>query len=165
MTDNDRLILQFSHERIGIDARAQYLPDVAFDWAIYEHRFPTQTTVRVGRVPIPLGIYNEIRDVGTLLPFYRPPVQFYNDTHFFSEAIDGVLVRQRIGRGKWSLDVEPLAGGFNTLAISGNGPLSPARAHNVLGINSWINTPVTGLRVGGSAYRSTLRQDLVVPAP
>jgi hypothetical protein len=159
------LLLQFSHERIGIDPRAAFLPDVAFDWAFYEHRFPTDTTVRVGRVPIPLGIYNEIRDVGTLLPFYRPSDRFYNDTNFFSETLDGAVITQLIGKGRWSVDLEPFAGGYSTLAISGSTPLTRARASDVLGMAVWLKTPVEGLRVGITGFRSTLRRDLVVPPP
>jgi hypothetical protein len=164
ITEKDRVILQLSHERIGVDPRAAFLSDVAFDWAVYEHKFPTDTTVRVGRIPIPLGIYNEIRDVGTLLPFYRPPNAFYAETNFVSETLDGVLVSQRIGKGKWSVDVEPWAGGWNTLAININGLLR-ARATNVLGGTVWLKTPLSGLRVGGAAFRSTLRRDLVSPPP
>jgi hypothetical protein len=81
-----------------------------------------------------------------------------------SETLDGVVITQKIGKGRWSVDIEPWAGGFNTLAININGLLR-ARATNVFGATAWVRTPLSGLRVGGSAFRSTLRRDLVVPAP
>ena len=45
-----------------------FQPDVALDWLFYEHRF-ADGAVKVGRVKIPFGIYNEVRDVGTLLAY------------------------------------------------------------------------------------------------
>lgn len=165
ITEKDRLVVQLSHERIGIDPRAAFLPDVAADWIFYERRFSDSTRLKVGRVPIPLGIYNEIRDAGTLLAFYRPPNALYSETNFVSETIDGVVGLQRARLGRWELEVEPFAGGWNTLAISGATGLTPARATNVVGLGTWIQTPLSGLRAGATYFRSTLRRGLGTATP
>jgi hypothetical protein len=77
ITTNDNFVIQFSHERIGDSPVMQFKNDVELDWVFYEHRFNDATSVKVGKVQIPMGIYNEIRDVGTILPFYRPIFSFY----------------------------------------------------------------------------------------
>jgi hypothetical protein len=170
ITDKDRMVLQLSHERIGSDPKASFLADVAFDWAFYEHKFSDRTRVKVGRVPIPLGIFNEVRDAGVILPFYRPPVPFYAETNFLNETLDGVIASQSLALGKWEFEVDPFAGGWNTLAVSGSSPLTPARVDDGVGANAWLKTPLSGLRVGGSFLHSTLRRRSVVtvtgtPAP
>ena len=165
MTDKDRVVFQLSHERIGVAERAAFLPDVAADWLFYEHRFSDDTAIKAGRVPIPLGIYNQIRDVGTLLPFYRPPNALYDEANFVSETVDGVAATHSIALGQWGLELEPYLGGWDTLAITASTGLQRARAHNVAGFGSWLRTPLPGLRVGASFFRSTLRRDLVTPPP
>jgi hypothetical protein len=166
VTDKDRLVLQFSHERIASDLKATILPDVALDWAFFQHRFSDHTSLKVGRVPIPVGIYNEIRDVGTLLPFYRPPDAFYRETAFLSETVDGVVASHTFGSGRWTVEVEPFVGGWNTIAFSGSTNPQVARVENNLGATGWLRTPLSGLRVGGSAYRNTIRRfGTPTPAP
>lgn len=158
ISDKDRLVLQLSHERSGVDANAALRPDVALDWAFYQRRFSDSTTVKVGRLPIPLGIYNEIRDAGTVLPFFRPPDAFYSESTFFAENLDGVAVEQSFSLGRWGVDLEPFAGGWNTIAVSGSTSATPARVEDGFGANAWLRTPIAGLRVGGAAYRNTIRR-------
>src|SRR5688572_30445570 len=83
---NDRMVVQLAHERIGESAAMAFRQDVEVDWAFYEHRFSDALTAKAGRVQIPRGIFNEIRDIGTLLPFYRPPSAFYSESVAASEA-------------------------------------------------------------------------------
>lgn len=54
-------------------------PDVKLDWAFYERKLGQDTSIRVGRIPQPMGLLNETRYVGTLLPFYRAPYNFYQE--------------------------------------------------------------------------------------
>ncbi len=98
LTSKDRFVVQLSHESIGESPLGEIRDDVELDWAFYEHRFPADFEVRVGRVPIPFGIYNEIRDVGPLLEFYRPPVSIYFEGAFSAEAVDGAVPRKRFFR-------------------------------------------------------------------
>src|SRR5262249_34151753 len=70
-----------------------------------------------------------------------------------------------MGRGKGGVDSGPFGGGGNRLGRSGRPRLVRWRAHSVLGFHAWLRTPREALRIGGAAYRSTLRRDLVVPPP
>ncbi|HEX7239619.1 MAG TPA: hypothetical protein VF263_05110, partial [Longimicrobiaceae bacterium] len=85
ITEKDNFVLQFSHRDMGTSLFTSDESSVMLDWAFYQRRFGNGS-VRVGRGPIPLGIYNEVRDVGTILPFYRAPSNFYYEGF---ETLDG----------------------------------------------------------------------------
>ena len=70
---SNTIVFQFSHERLGSTPIMLLKEDVELDWGFFEHRFRNAISIKVGKIQIPLGIYNEIRDVGVLLPFYRLP--------------------------------------------------------------------------------------------
>lgn len=141
-------VVQLSHESVGDSPANDAREDVELDWVFYQHQFARGTQVKVGRVPIPIGIYNEIRDVGTLLPFYRPPDPVYTDTGTASETIDGIVVSHRFGQSsRWSLDVEPFAGQWEL-------GTSNQLVRNAVGVQVWLNTPIDGLRIG--AERTSL---------
>jgi hypothetical protein len=142
-------VLQLSHERVGASPIAQLKDDLEVDWLFYQHRFADSTSVRLGRVPIPAGIYNEIRDVGTLLPFYRPPDDVYRDTSFASETLEGVVVSRRFGRGDWGLEVQPYLGQFDFFA----GTTTVNQGRHAYGVQLWLETPVDSLRLGAGARR------------
>lgn len=157
-TARDKFVLQLSHEKIGASPLGSTRDDVEIDWAFYEHRFNTGYGVRVGRVPIPFGIYNEIRDVGTLLEFYRPPVSIYFEGAFSSESVDGVVIsKEFFADSAWSLGVDLYAGKWDRAEF-----LVPAiydgEAENARGIQLWLHTPVQGLRAG-LAYQRFNQKD------
>lgn len=91
MSDFDSFVVQLSNERLGESPFGALREDVTFDWLFYERKIGGSTALRVGKVPNPFGIYAELRDVGILLPFYRPPNSIYQE-FFLSETIDGVSV-------------------------------------------------------------------------
>jgi hypothetical protein len=126
MTAADSITIQLGHERNADSPFQATLPDVSLDWVFYEHRFG-ESTIKVGRVKVPLGIYNEVRDVGTILPFYRPSRDFYGQGAFTLETVDGGLVSHHFSLGKgWDLSAD---------AYFGNWEL-------------FLDTPVDGLRLG-----------------
>jgi hypothetical protein len=165
--DNDRLVLQFAHERIGEDRVMAFRSDVELDFAFYEHRFSDAFAVRVGRVQIPRGIFNEVRDIGTLLPFYRPPTTFYSETASASETVDGIVLSTNLLRGSsWGIDSDAYFGGWNQLESGSAGALVRTRVENAAGLHVWVQTPLSGLRVGGGVHRLTTRQKTTpTPAP
>lgn len=63
ISPKDIFAVQISHERIGKSRVQTVHDDLELDWMFYEHRFGN-SAVKVGRLPIPFGIYNELRDVG-----------------------------------------------------------------------------------------------------
>jgi hypothetical protein len=159
-SDRDAFLIQFSHERIGHSPLSDREPAVDLDWVFYERRFGDNTVARVGKIRSPIGIYNEIRDVGTLLPLYRPPVTMYGEQMYSSETVDGVMVGQHVPLGDWSLDLEGFFGSWNYLQWD---LTSVAQVDNGLGAQLWVHTPIQGLRVGASAIRFTSRDVVGYP--
>jgi hypothetical protein len=159
-TDRDVFAVQFSHERLGLSPLGALVPEVDIDWIFYEHRFGDHTVARVGKIKSPLGIYNEIRDVGTLLPLYRPPLALYGEEKYRSETVDGVMVGHRVPLGSWELEVDGFFGswGFAQYDNQTIAEVSPGAGAQV-----WLQTPLDGLRVGGAALRLRTRNTLGTP--
>lgn len=151
VSEKDTFAIQFSHERFGDSDLQQFQEDVALDWLFYEHRFDA-TTVKVGRVQIPFGIYNEVRDVGTLLPFYRPSTDFYGEGAYTSETVDGIVVSHSLGRGSaWQLDGDVHFGNWEFINRSGS--FTELKARDSIGVELWLSTPIDGLRIGAGGMR------------
>ena len=156
-TNNDQFVVQLNHRRLGRSPITDFESDVTLNWAFYQHAFRTGTTVKVGRMPIPRGIYNELRAVGVVLPLYRPPVVFYDEGAYYSETIDGAIASHTFGGdARWSLETNLYVGGWRSLAYdtwSDEYAIDPVRAEDAIGTQLWLNTPVDGLRFGAAAQR------------
>jgi hypothetical protein len=99
------------------------------------------------------GIFNEIRDVGVVLPFFRPSFNFYREGGLFSETVDGLGISHTFwSQRTWSLDVDAYYGEYD-IQEQGGATSTDARAlevsvENAYGIQLWLNTSVPGLRFG-----------------
>lgn len=155
VSEDDAFVVQFSHERVG-DSRLQALKeDVGLDWLFYERRFGA-SAVKVGRVQIPYGIYNEVRDVGTLLPFYRPSHNFYADGAFSSETLDGIVLSHRFQLGSdWGLETDAYFGDWKMIERTNTGYVEDD-ADDTLGLELWLDTPISGLRFGAGGMQYQL---------
>jgi hypothetical protein len=155
-TAKENVTLQLSHRRLGDSPLTVGEDEVRVDWAFYGRRFG-DFDVKIGRVAIPAGIYNEIRDVGVLLPLYRAPFNFYLEGAYTSETVDGAVASYVIGAGRpWSLEVSAFGGTWNIadrLQDDSVYVTRSTRATNGFGGQTWLNTPVEGLRVGVGASR------------
>jgi hypothetical protein len=161
LTTSDAIVLQFAQRRLGESPTMQVEPDVKVDWAFYEHRFGSATRFRVGRLPVPLGIFSEIRYVGTLLPLYRAPYNYYQEGSFTSENLDGAHLSHTIGSGApVSVDLNAFGGAYTTTE-SYNGGVNRAKAQNVFGGAAWIGTPVEGLRFGIGGARQDIKNTIL----
>jgi hypothetical protein len=157
ITSSDFIVAQVNHRALGNSVLAALDEEVELAWAFYQKRI-WGNSIRVGRVPMPRGIFNEIRNVGTILPFYRASKAFYSEG---VETVDGVS----IGR---SFDL-PLGFGFDAYAYGGSFDLrvevvtqSGLQAveepvEDVYGSQLWLNTPITGARVGGGYIVSKMK--------
>jgi hypothetical protein len=156
MTGSDEFVLQLSHRRLGTSPMTVGEPDVAMDWVYYNRRFG-DLSARIGRVPIPAGIYNEIRDVGVLLPLYRAPYNFYFEGAFTSETVDGAVLRYDVAPASpWNAEVSAYGGTWKmTQRVDVGGAYEPldVRVKNAFGGEAWVNTPFQDVRVGGGASR------------
>ena len=164
-TKRDSFVLQLSRERLGRSPVQPYRDDIEVDWAFYRHDFDSDTYIKLGRSPIPIGIYNELRDAGHLLPFYTPPVSLYLEGQFVNESIDGLVLGHRfLSDSSWSLDVDLYAGQWDILESRNDGPLGyavdKAEVDDALGAQMWLNTPVRDLRLGAGANRFDVKGGL-----
>ncbi len=151
VTEQDTFAIQLSHERFGESELRALEDDLALDWIFYEHRIG-QSSIRVGRVQIPFGIYNEVRDVGTLLPFYRPSANFYGEGAYASETVDGIVLSHAfdLGRG-WHLDGDLHYGNWEFINRSGG--FEKRQVRDSVGVELWLETPLPGLRIGTGGMR------------
>ena len=157
MTTDDTFAIQLSHERVGLSPVGKTLPEVAVEWLFYEHHFGN-SSLKVGRVKVPYGIYNEVRAVGTVLPFYRTARDFYGSGAFTTETVDGALVSHDFDLGKsWSLSGDLYYGNW-TLFDTGQNEI---RATKSIGTQVFLDTPISGLRLG----LGTLRFDASTSTP
>jgi hypothetical protein len=153
----DGFLLQLNGRRLGQSPITSFESSVNVNWMFYERRMKNGTQLRVGRIPVPRGIYNEQRSIGVLLPFYRVPVIFYDEAAYFSETIDGAVISRSFRAAKpWSLDAHLYGGGWSLLSYDQSGStyaIGRVRAENAVGTQVWLNTPMDGLRFGASAQK------------
>jgi hypothetical protein len=157
-TDQDQFVVQLNHRRLGRSHITDFESDVSLNWAFYQHAFKKNaTTLKIGRMPIPRGIYNELRAVGVSLPLYRPPVVFYDEGAYYSETIDGLMASRTFNESSsWSIESTVYAGGWRSLAYDTWSPeysVQRVRAENALGTQLWLNTPLDGVRFGAAVQR------------
>lgn len=155
MTTKDTFVLQFEHERMG-NSRLE-MEEVGLDWGFYQREIGDNTNVRIGRVQIPFGIYNEIRDAGTILPFYRLPTNYYGQQSYASETVDGASVTHRFAPASpWNLQASAYFGGWDVIEVREEARTT--KISNAAGVQLWLGTPIDGLRFGVGGNRATARE-------
>ncbi len=165
ITQKDKFFLQLSHEVLGASATNQFRDDVEMDWVYYQRLFGDKSSLRVGRVPLPIGIYNEIKDVGTILPFFRPSPGIYGDGTWTSDTVDGLVFSHKFsGTSDWSLEFDAYFGNWDRMEDDTSVPqVGLAEINNAFGVQLWLNTPVSGLRFGVGASRTTVKNSIYFP--
>jgi hypothetical protein len=148
LSEKDTFAVQFSHERNGQSPSQRVREDVDLDWIFYQRQLGN-SAVKVGRVPVPFGVFNEVRDVGTVLPFFRPARVFYAEGSYVPEAVDGVLLSHGRELGAWHLDGDVYYGDWETH----DGRQELIKVSDTLGAQLFLDTPVNGLRLGVGALR------------
>lgn len=151
--DADRknsVVAQLRHERYGDDYSDEKA--VELDWAFYQRSFSDRVSVKAGRIPLPLGIFNEAGGAVATSPFFRPPTELY-ERQYTSKTLEGVLTSISLGDpAGWSFDVDAYGGRWTLDQWGGE----HADARNAYGAQVWANTPWPGVRAGGGAYRCTV---------
>lgn len=153
------LVVQLRHQRRGERETASD-QDVDLDWAFYQRRLTDRFTLKAGRIPLPLGIFNEAGGAGTLSPFYQPPWEFY-DRQYTSRTLEGILGSYSApAGGGWSFDTDAY---FGQWRLEDYDRGAGADASNAWGAQVWANTPIPGVRIGGGAYRCTVEPSREAP--
>lgn len=77
-------------DQLAFSAQLFYdLSRVNIDWVFAEWRFSDALRLRAGQVKLPFGAYWEVKDVGTLRPFYNLPVSIYGFADLAAESYYG----------------------------------------------------------------------------
>jgi hypothetical protein len=156
ITNSDFVVVQVNHRALGNSALGALDNEVELAWGFYQKRV-WGTSIRAGRVPMPRGIFNEIRNVGTILPFYRASKAFYSEG---VETVDGLSVSRSFDLpGGFGFDAAAYGGSFDLRVevVTQTGleaveePVS-----DVYGSQLWLNTPIAGVRVGGGYIISNM---------
>jgi hypothetical protein len=149
----DQIVAQVFNRRLGASPLAGAISDVTMQWAYWQHR-EGDFTLKAGRNPLPRGLLNEVRYIGTVLPFFRPAMELQADAF---DAIDGAVAsyRHQLGHGI-EIEQHAFAGGSENRSIvtSTSGmQLRVARTENMFGGQSYLSLPVAGIRLGAYGAR------------
>lgn len=157
MTPSSEFVVQVANENVGESPTNQLRDDLELDWLFYRYRFSDGTSVRLGRIPLPIGIYNEIKEVGTALPFFRPSDNFYGEGTWTSDSVDGVVLSHDFDLAEdWNLDVDLYYGDWERIETNGAQlQFAEAQIDDAVGFFAWLNTPWSGARVGFGYNRFT----------
>jgi len=145
ITDEDQLVVQGRYQQSGVSVLNDAAPQI--QWMYYQHDFGV-VTMALGKVPVPIGLYNNTREVGTLLPFYRASANYYVPGY---ETIDGAVLSNATRFGAWRLESTVYGGAFTNLfqAPTSSGPVAVStRTEYNYGTQLWLETPLSGVRIG-----------------
>jgi len=153
LSDKDQIVAQVFNRRLGASPLAGAISDVTMQWAYWQHRAGA-FTVKAGRNPLPRGLSNETRYIGTMHPFYRPSVELQLDAF---DAIDGAVLGYR---HQLPYDIEfeqfAFAGGSENRSIATTAAGQEnrvARTENMFGGQSYFRLPVANARIGAYVAR------------
>jgi hypothetical protein len=163
LTDNLRLGIQLFSRDLGDVANNK----VTVDWAYGDYRIQDWFGIRAGRIKLPLGLYNETRDVDLLRTSVVMPQSVYNDLLRDTQiAANGASIYGNVDiSALGSLEYQFLAGQMNIDNDSGYQKYYESRYPGLIltddpdtGIsyvgNLRWNTPVDGWLFGVSAMKS-----------
>jgi hypothetical protein len=143
--------------------------EIVLDWGFADYRFSKAFGIRVGKIKTPLGFYNEVRDTDPLFPMVILPQSIYDEAYrpvFI--AYNGIGIYGKLNIGAGSLNYHVFTGGVNhpgdapyltqiqNVVNRGIAPtgmsISPVQmdTQSFLGVRVIWNTPINGLRLGGS---------------
>ncbi len=156
ITSNDIFVIQLSHESWGKSYIGELHDSVELDWTFYEHRFENGFWTKLGKITIPFGIFNEVRDVGTLLPFYRLPYTIYGEGIYSIETINGISAGKSFETGNWTFDITGYYGESKQIQEE----YSYIELKNFIGAQIWITTPIKSLRIGAAIWHADATNSL-----
>jgi hypothetical protein len=153
-TEKDQVVAQVFNRRLGTSPLAGAISDVTMQWAYWQHK-EGDFTLKVGRNPLPRGLMNEVRYIGTVIPFFRPPTELQLEAF---DALDGAVASYHhelpLGIG---FDQHVFAGGSENRAIASTAQgqqIRIARTENMFGGQSYLTLPVANAKLGlyGARY-------------
>jgi hypothetical protein len=132
------------------------------DWAYLDYRWKPWLGVRAGIIKMPLGLYNEYADVDSArVPILLPQSVYSlrNRSALLAHTGFAVYGSHTFG-GAGSLDYQTWFGTLNVpknaLVVSDNASVDSIDTKYVTGTQVFWNTPLEGLRVGGTYLRASI---------
>ena len=161
----DNFVVQAGSRSMGTSPYSGAPGTVTLDWAFYHHRFE-HAALRIGRVPVPFGFLAETREVGTLLPFYRAPANYYLESF---RSLDGAMVTNDLPIAGGLLETTAYAGGTNGSTVTWlptTVVITKLRFERLIGGDVTYTTPIEGIKLrGGIAALRSLDTAQVQLAP
>jgi hypothetical protein len=161
---NDRL-------RMGIQLFTRDLGPIGnytarVDWAFLDYRWKDWLGLRAGRVKMPYGLYNDSSDIDAAHPVVLLPQSIYPATNreaLLAQTGFEIYGFKALGR-RGALEYRLFAGTIHVdLGESSMTQIDRLEIPYVVGGRAMWETPVEGLRVGGSALALRLESDLRLP--
>ncbi len=152
--ENDQFVMQLLNRRVGTSPLRTAIGDLTTQWAYWQHDAGA-FSVKVGRAPLPRGLLNEVRYIGTLLPFFRVPYEFTYDAF---DAVDGVVASYRAQLSQdWRFEAHSFLGGSENRNVRSEATglsVRVSRANQMRGGQLYLSGPF-GLKVGafGDQYQ------------
>jgi hypothetical protein len=181
---------EYEHAQFSLSLTAQPQDDVvvagqlfvaangvaSLDWAFAEYRVHDLLRVRAGKVKNPFGLFMEVRDVGTLRPFFALPQSIYGAGNFGAEAYTGAgITGEWESRSGWGVGYDLYGGGLELAAfepgeaalVGGVGPqldfsgvgVEEEEVRDVVGGRVSFSTPVDGLTFRLSGFTGDLTEE------
>ncbi|MBX3226886.1 MAG: hypothetical protein KF837_06220 [Labilithrix sp.] len=164
LTDKLRTGIQLFSRDLG--ALGNYTPRV--DWFYLDYKLEDWLGVRAGRVKIPFGLYNDVADIDAArVPILLPQSVYSLTSRDFLLAQTGGEVYGRVRLGSLGAFEYRLFGG--TIFVDpGNQttsaqPITNVDVPYVVGERAMWETPLEGLRVGGTLEAAKLNLDFIIP--
>lgn len=135
-------------------------------WSYVDHQVNNNFNWRVGQIMLPVGLYNETRDIKFLQQSTLEPILYQMQSEFVDESYRGAagIYNRDLGAGSIVMDVYGGQGlremdTMSSTDMAGTMTSTTRKYHRLTGARITYNTPVEGLRVMASAYNSQM--DLV----
>lgn len=145
--------------------------EVALDWGFAEWRVDDLLRIRVGKVKNPLGLFMEVKDIGTLRPFFALPQSIYGPTGFAAEAYLGAgATGEWQGAAGWGVAYDAYVGALEVPSFDPAGVVvqpppwsfdyagEEALATDVVGGRVGLLTPVEGVTARISGFTGKLER-------
>lgn len=165
---------------VGMQFFSRDLGDVSnnkvhLDWAYGDYQFTEWLGLRVGRIKLPMGLYNEIRDMDMLRTSIVLPQGIYNDFErdeviaINGAGLHGNVNMKAVGGLEYQFNIgvinTDLKNGFDKIAEEDMAGLATVNGDNIdngttyNGALRW-ETPLPGLKL---SYTNTYQESVTVP--
>lgn len=137
--------------------------EAKFDWFFLEYRPRDAAGLRAGRVKLPFGLYNEVSDYDAgRLPVLLPQSVYPTNVRDFLLALTGFQLFGYLGIGELGALDYSLHGGTLFIDTSESAADVSLDVPYAFGARVMWDTPVTGLRAGGSVLSGLLTTSFTV---